>query len=477
MQRQKFVRAAKWAFIESVAGSVLSFVSLLVVARLLKPSDFGVAAAVLITSGLVQTLTTQGMSDAMVRHRSGHTSITSAANSLALILGTCGWIFCLATAPLLALALDEPQLAPMLMVHSFTCVLAGLVVIPTARLTRKLRIKKLTFLNFTQKLFTTLSTIFLAFVGVGPWAIIVGSLIGAFYATGTFMAMSPQKKIFRVRISEALPLLQMSWQLGLEGVLWAVHVRVFALLFGFSHGPAELGYFNFGLRLVDEVANLLNRTISRIALSGFATAKRLGRDIGTLFVNGSFLTALVAYPTLIGIAIVAPDLIPMVFGHKWVPATSYVEVFCTVWCFTIVRVLAPPALRAQGVQRPLLIMAAIAAALNIAAVYATSSLPPEMAAWSFATRLLVTFPSSFYFVSLYLDISIRRQLMSLIGPVAATLAMALAVRMSGQLFPALIGISRLTLDVLVGMSVYCAVLLLLNGKQIRQLVRSRQAKT
>src|SRR6185312_13471598 len=61
------VRSVSWALIESMTLIFLSFVTLLVTARLLGPADFGVAATVIAVLGLLNTAVEGLFSEALVQ--------------------------------------------------------------------------------------------------------------------------------------------------------------------------------------------------------------------------------------------------------------------------------------------------------------------------------------------------------------------------------------------------------------------------
>ena len=72
-----------------------------------------------------------------------------------------------------------------------------------------------------------------------------------------------------------------------EFVLCTITARAFSLLFGYFHGLAPLGNFQFAWRLCDEVAALVETSVNRFGLSFFAGKERMSADMTSSFLTGS----------------------------------------------------------------------------------------------------------------------------------------------------------------------------------------------
>jgi O-antigen/teichoic acid export membrane protein len=114
-----------------------------------------------------------------------------------------------------------------------------------------------------------------------------------------------------------------------EFVLHTITARAFSLLFGYFHGLAPLGNFQFAWRLCDEVAALVETSVNRFGLSFFAGKEHMSADMTSSFSTGSQIITAITTPIFSGIALVANDFVP------WfsVPDGSSQSRFCRFWRF------------------------------------------------------------------------------------------------------------------------------------------------
>ena len=82
---------------------------------------------------------------------------------------------------------------------------------------------------------------------------------------------------------------------------------------------------NFAMRLVDELGAMITASVGRVSLSFFATAHRAGHDLARIFVIGTHAISLAVLPLFFGLAAVAGDAVPLVFGARWQAAVPAVQ--------------------------------------------------------------------------------------------------------------------------------------------------------
>jgi O-antigen/teichoic acid export membrane protein len=143
-------RTISGAFITVAAQGaqfVLSLTSIMVLARLLTPKDFGLFAMVTTVMGYLRVFKDAGLSTATVQ-REGitHAQVSNLfwinvvmSGAIGLILATC--------APVVAWFYREPRLVPITLILSSTFLLSGLTIQHTALLNRQMRFKAVAFIE------------------------------------------------------------------------------------------------------------------------------------------------------------------------------------------------------------------------------------------------------------------------------------------------------------------------------------------
>lgn len=423
----KLARSAPWAVAESAFSALAAILSTLIVARLLLPSDFGLASIAFAVVAIVQALAFAGVPQALLRVPGLTPRLSDQVFWVMLGLGVVSAAACWLLAAPLARLYGDPLLFWLIGVGGLDCILQALVQFPTALLTRKLRMRTLALRMFWFKAVSVATTIAAAVAGAGAWSLVAGTLAGSL--ASVVLLWLAQPRLPRLpRFDAALrPVLSMGWLIMAEVVLTTLASRGFILLFGRFHGVHDLGLLNFAMRLVDELGALITSSVNRVSLGFFAEAHRRGRDIARLFETGTHAITLAMLPVFFGLAAVAGDAIPLIFGDRWLPAVPAVQLLALFWGVRLSRVLSPAVLRTLGIQGPLVFNAAISLAFAMAAVVLTRELGFVWAVAAFSARMLVTLPAGAGILARSAGLSVARQAGAVARPFTLAGAMALLV--------------------------------------------------
>jgi teichuronic acid exporter len=384
--------ALPWAIGEGFLSALATFLTTLVAARLVLPEEFGQASIAIAIPAIVQALLLTGPTTALTRAHHVDGRLADSMFWSFILLGVLGWALCAALAFPVAAFYGHPELAALLVVGGFGCVLQGIASCPTAVLTRKLRTRALATRTLWQKIVTFAVTAAAAFYGLNAWAIVLGVTCGLAAAAVILLASQPRLPRLRFSWFAAAPVLKLGSLVSVEAFAGGTTPRAILLIFGWFQGVEALGLLNFGIRLVDELANVASMALSRIALPIFAALRRQGMEVRPAFMTGTRLIIGVTAPALIGLAVILPDVIPLVFGERWTPAVFAAQVMAFTWALRFSRVLAPAVLLSAGKQAPQILNSWIALFVGVIGTALLSQGPFELAVWSYAVPALTTMP-------------------------------------------------------------------------------------
>lgn len=457
----KVSRSARWAFVESLVSAGASLVSVVALARLLTPGEFGQAGLAMALAAIVQAALLGGMPDALVRARSGHTRLTDAAFWAMLAIGLAGAVLCGLAGLFVAAVLGDTALGALITAAGAGCIAVGAAAAPTGILLRKMRTRALVGRTAWSKLAGLAASLTLALAGAGAWALVLGAVAAQAAAAGQLVATMrrPGLRWGAAGLGEVLRIGLLS---GAQACLGTLTSRGFLLAFGAVYGAHAVGLFNFALRLVEESCGLVIQTLRRVTVTSFAAAKRQGADLPRLFARGTHLIAFIAAPLFLGGAAIAPDAVPLVFGAQWAAAVPAMQLMLAMWLVRAVRMLVNATMLVEGRQRAMTALAGIGAAAT--AIAFLVSLPFGVAASTAAyaaTLVGVAFGGRAF--ARVTGIGIAAQLGPALRPVAIALAMV-GVVTALRLGPLAgwAGVWRLAALVAAGMAAYAGAALLFD---------------
>lgn len=465
----RMMRAAPWAVAEAVSNALAGVASIFVAGWLLTPADIGRAGIVIGLVMLLGLATGLGIQESLIRHRSVHASITDTAFTGLMALGAAGFALCWVVAAPIGWFFDDPMLFPLLGVTSFLLLLNAVMAVPTALLTRKMRANVLTRRMMLSRISQVVVIGVLGWLGAGAWAMVGGVLISNALSAIVLWRAMPRVPRLRFDWGDFRSLASFGGSMSIELLLWQGTTRLFALQVGYFHGVVALGYFQFAQRVVEEAGNLIQANVVRFGLSFFADLDRSDRNANRAFLTGTSLITVAGGVLFIGVALVAGDLVPLVFGARWQPAAPLMQIFAVAGFFPLSRALAGPLLRAKGHQNAMVLYGLVACGITLASGFVTAEQALVVVVLGWAARNLVSLPWSYVMVSRYGRIPVRDQVVSIARPLAPMAAMIAAVLLTQHLLADAPAVLRLVSAILVGLVTAAITVPLFNWRMISEL--------
>lgn len=463
------VEGVAWTGAASWVAQILTWLSTLLVVRILNPDDYGIVALAALYLGLATMLSEFGIGTAVITIRALPVRQISQLNSVALLVAVVALALSWALAIPMARFLDSPRLVTLIRVMSATLVVTALGSVPAAVLQKSLRFRFLAAAQIAQSLTGAAATLLLALLGGGYWALALGPLLGhvalsLFVVTGAPCGYSwPDWHALR-------PALRFSRSVILERFCWYVYTGSDRLIIGKWIGETAVGLYSvaasFGMMAVEKVAVL----VLRVAPAVFSEVQTDPPALRRYLLSMTEGLAIVTFPISFGIAAVAGDTVRVLFGEQWVGAIPPLRFLAAFAAYHSVTVLISRVLAAIGDVRFLLHVGM----LTLAAMPVSFMIGTRWGLAGVAGVWLLVYPITQLplFLRLFRRIDLRagEYLRSLWPAASAALVMGLAVWLV-RLWPPVAGLpvtARLALRVCIGATMYTLAILLFHSERVRR---------
>jgi O-antigen/teichoic acid export membrane protein len=315
--RARAVAAVAWTALQKWSVRLSTFVSFLLLGRLLSPHDFGVVAVASVFITLMTTLADAGFATYLVQAKVLTAEAKNTAFYIATGSGALLFLLGVLLAAPLAAALDVPQLREVLPALSFPLVLVGLSSVPAALLTREMRFQALAIRQVLANVLSVIAGVALAFAGAGVWALVAQLVVLRIVTTLALAVATDFRPQWSFSRDEAGMMLSYSLKAMGAQLLQQARDQGEALLLGALAGPVALGLWTVAGRLVLVVGDLLGTVVGSVSAPMFARVQadppRLTRAISGTAGLGTLLLA----PALALLGLLSPQLVPQVFGEQW----------------------------------------------------------------------------------------------------------------------------------------------------------------
>ncbi len=176
---RSLARAVAWNSVARSISQVLSWVSTIVVARLLTPYDYGILGMASLYLNLAMFVSQAGIGDAIITLRDLTRRQIAELNTFALFIGIGLVGLTCALAVPIAHFFSAPPLAAVLMVSSIIYAFNAFQVVPRALLQKELRFKLLAAIETVRTFFQILATVIFALLKFKYWSLVIGYVVAS----------------------------------------------------------------------------------------------------------------------------------------------------------------------------------------------------------------------------------------------------------------------------------------------------------
>lgn len=291
--------------------------SLMVMARLLGPTDFGLVGMVTAFTGVLNLFRDFGLSTATVQRENVTDDQISTLFWVNAAVGLLLAVFVLICAPLVVRIYHEPRLLGITVVISFAFLFNALGVQHSALLQRQLRFTALAIINVIALLASTVIAITIVELGFGYWGLVVMTVTLPFVTTvGVWIAAAWIPGRPR-RGAGVRSLIRFGGTLTLNGLVMYVAYNMEKVLLGRFWGAEAIGLYGRAYQLVNVPTDNLNSSVGEVAFSALARVQNDPPRLRNYFLKGYSLVLSMTIPITIMGAFFAEDLIRIMLGPKW----------------------------------------------------------------------------------------------------------------------------------------------------------------
>ena len=469
--QRRVARGASWTILDNWGRQLLQLLVFVIIARLLVPADFGLVALAMVFVALAQLFVDQGLGDALVQRRELTKAHVDTAFWAALALGVVLAVVGLLAAGPIAALLNEPELQPVLQALSLVFILSGLAAIPMAILQRELRFRSLALRTIFSLAGGGALGIAMALMGYGVWALVgqqlttgVLSVVALWWASPWRPGLTFSRRHFRELIGFGANVVG-------SDLLHYLTRYSDKFLVGTVLGTVPLGIYAVGYRILDAASALLVGIARKISFPALARVQHEPERLARAYFRMTRITAALVLPGYIGLALVAPELIRLVFGARWAEAGPVAAVLFLVGPAFAVQGFGGTLLNAAGRPDITLRLRFVSAAMTVVGFAIAVPFGLLAVAAAYAIRGYLMLPLQLYYQRKYAGIPTSEYLLRLRGPALATAVMAAAVlAVKWLLLPRVDYVVLLAAEVTVGAVVFLAAAWVLERELVGEVV-------
>lgn len=348
MNNKNIVTNFVWRFAERCGAQFVTLIVSIVLARILKPSDFGTVSLVMVFTTIMQVFVDSGLGTALIQKKDADDLDFSSVFYFNLIICLILYIGMFIAAPYIADFYNDSSLTAIVRVISLTIVISGVKGIQQSYVSRNMLFKRFFFATLGGTIFSAFLGIGMAYVGYGVWSIVAQQLSNTAIDTLILwitVKWRPKKMFSWARLKG---LLSYGWKLLVSSLLDTVYNNLRNLIIGRIYTSADLAYYNQGDKFPKVIVTNINASIDSVLLPSMSGEQDHAERVKNMTRRAIKTSTYIMAPLMMGLLFCAKPIVELLLTEKWLSCVPYLRIFCFTYMFWPIHTANLNAVKAMG---------------------------------------------------------------------------------------------------------------------------------
>ena len=326
--RRQTLAGLGWSGATQLLGQVLQFVFSVALARLLSPAEFGLMGMILVFTGFASTLADLGSGAFIISRPSIGERHLSSVFWLNLAVGGVLTVLFSMAAPLVAHYYGEPQLRLLTVAVAVNFLLVSSTVVQNALLSKAMDFRTRFWIEILGSAAAGISALVLAATGAGVWSLVGQSVVLTAARSLMLWRRSPWIPGWAFDPDAVWELMRFGRHLVAFNAVIYWENNVDKAVIGRLIGGPSLGIYNVAERIMRIPSTNLTGFASAVMFPALSAMQRDGDSMKRVYLQSNRLIALVTFPMMLGLLVLAEPTVLVVLGEKWRSAITIIRVLC-----------------------------------------------------------------------------------------------------------------------------------------------------
>ncbi|MBN2481864.1 MAG: oligosaccharide flippase family protein [Bacteroidales bacterium] len=299
---------------------ILSFLSSIILSRLLLPEEYGFVALITVFTGFINQFADAGLSYIVIRSDYNRL-FQSAIHYLAVIIGVILTCLVILLAYPISLFYKDPALLLPTIIMSSSFILRSFITVPYGILSKSLQFNKMGMIELVCAFIEIALMILFAFLKFSYWALIIPSIFGNIL------------RILMYRVNTGLNFRFLKWKYLVIGFrkaksiignltgfnllnYWARNAD--NLIIGKVFGSQSLGIYNRAYRMLSLSLSVMTGLFGKVLYPSLKDLETKGGDVNKEYLNTLGVISLLNFPVSILLIFFAKPLVRILWSETWI---------------------------------------------------------------------------------------------------------------------------------------------------------------
>lgn len=326
--KQKTISGMIWSGIGRIGTVGISFISNIVLARLLMPDDFGCISMLYVFIAISGIFISGGFGQALIQKKEPTHLDYTTVFYWNLVMSVIFYLILFFCAPAIARFYNMPLLKDVLRVQSLVLFIQSFAIVQANQLQKQLRFKELSTRNIVSALAGMVVAIILAFMGYGVWSLVASALVTALTSVLLLWKMSSWRPTLEFSFQSLKELFSFGGLMLLSSLVETIYTNLQSLIIGKFYSARDLGFFSQAKKLEEVPTNSLSAIVNEVSFPVFSALQDDKEKLRLGVRKNVKAVTYLNFPLMVLMMVIAHPLVTFLYGAKWAPAAPYFQILC-----------------------------------------------------------------------------------------------------------------------------------------------------
>lgn len=307
-----------------MAVRFIGIISLVILAKILGPEDYGLVGKAAVIYGFLELITELGLESALITNQKATEDHYSTAWTIHIIRGMIIALILVAIAKPASAFMNEMQLEQIFYCYAGISFFRGFYNIGVVDFRKNMTFSKDFYYSLYNKIAGFVVTLTVAFIWETFWALIAGLAASMVAGIISSFIMSPMRP--KLSLKEFDSLFHFSKWMMLNEFVGAISTKVDGFLLSVYSTTANVGIYNMTYEISGVPSTEIAMPVGRACAPGFAKLNDNIEEFAKMYVATLSIVFAIVIPAATGVSLLAEPIVLVVLDDTWVDAIPVMQV-------------------------------------------------------------------------------------------------------------------------------------------------------
>lgn len=326
--KQKATVGVIWVAISKYSNMIISFISGIILARLLSPFDYGCIGMLVIFMALSEAFVDGGFGSALIQKKNPTQDDYSTIFFWNLGMSFVMYAILFFSAPAIARFYSIPILSSVLRVQGIILFIYALNIVQANQLRKRMDFKSLSIITIVTSVVSLCVTIWMAYSGCGVWSLVAQNILSAAIPCIAYWFIIKWRPTLVFSTRSFKELFGFGAYMFLTNLVHKFCAKMTGLLIGKVYSPQALGYYSKAQNTESMASSTISSIMAQVTYPLYSQIQDDLEAMRNMVKRITSSIAFLSFPLMFVLLLTAKPIFVLLYSEKWLSSVPYFQVLC-----------------------------------------------------------------------------------------------------------------------------------------------------